>query len=173
MDNTANPYSYGYSGTNANQYPTPQSFQPSIQPNNLRNPNAYMHSVIQPLDNQFNPAIPFGSIRGRFVNNVEDIAPSEVPMDKSLSLFPMSDYSCIYAKQWQPDGTITTIKYVPEMQNVSSDTDKSSDNVTLDQLSQQLNNIEHMLKRQHRPKNHYYKKNQNGTNFHKKEVDND
>lgn len=35
-------------------------------------------------------------------------------MDGSVSLFPQNDYSAIYAKTWTKDGTIATVKYVPE-----------------------------------------------------------
>lgn len=54
------------------------------------------------------------SIPGRPVNNLDEITPQEVPMDGSVSLFPQNDYSAIYAKTWTKDGTIATVKYIPE-----------------------------------------------------------
>ena len=56
----------------------------------------------------------FQSIPGRLVNNLDEITPQEVPMDGSVSLFPQNDYSAIYAKTWTKDGTIATVKYVPQ-----------------------------------------------------------
>lgn len=56
----------------------------------------------------------FQSIPGRLVNNLDEITPQEVPMDGSVSLFPQNDYSAIYAKTWTKDGTIATVKFVPE-----------------------------------------------------------
>ena len=56
----------------------------------------------------------FQSIPGRLVNNLDEITPQEVPMDGSVSLFPQNDYSAIYAKTWTKDGTIATVKFIPE-----------------------------------------------------------
>lgn len=54
-------------------------------------------------------------IAGRMIENPNDITPDEVPMNGSLSVFPMSDLSCIYAKGWTDKG-IATVRYVPEKQ---------------------------------------------------------
>lgn len=48
------------------------------------------------------------TIFGRVINSENDITPNEVPMDGSISLFPLADYSKIFAKQWSQDGTIKT-----------------------------------------------------------------
>ena len=55
-------------------------------------------------------------ISSRLIKSLDEITPQEVPMDGSVSLFPMEDYSCVYAKAWNRDGTIRTVKYVPEKQ---------------------------------------------------------
>ena len=54
-------------------------------------------------------------ISGRVVNGPDEITPQEIPMDGTLSLFPQQDQSCIFAKSWNADGTIKTIRYVPEV----------------------------------------------------------
>ena len=64
----------------------------------------------------FNQPNRFQSIPGRTVNNLDEITPQEVPMDGSVSLFPQADYSAIYAKTWTKDGTIATMKFIPEKQ---------------------------------------------------------
>lgn len=51
-------------------------------------------------------------IYGRFVNSLGDITAQDVPMDGTAGYFPTSDGSIIYRKKWNPDGTISTIKYV-------------------------------------------------------------
>ena len=61
----------------------------------------------------------FQSIPGRLVNNLDEITPQEVPMDGSVSLFPQQDYSAIYAKTWTKDGTIATMKFIPEKQETA------------------------------------------------------
>lgn len=52
--------------------------------------------------------------RFKIVNRLEDITPNDVPMDGTSGIFPLSDNSAIYVKSWNTDGTIRTIKYVPE-----------------------------------------------------------
>lgn len=53
-------------------------------------------------------------IFGRVVNQIEEITANDVPMDGTSGIFPMSDGSAIYKKRWNADGTIQTVKYVPE-----------------------------------------------------------
>lgn len=92
-------------------------------------------------------------IPGRPVNNADEITPQEVPMDGSVSLFPQNDYSCIYAKTWTKEGTIATIKFVPEV--------PVEDNAVKEDPFQTINNrldkIEHILSNRNR-KPHYNKK---------------
>lgn len=54
------------------------------------------------------------SVRGRFVENPQSITPQDVPMDGSIGVYPIKDCSAVYLKAWQQDGTIKTIKYIPE-----------------------------------------------------------
>lgn len=51
---------------------------------------------------------------GRVITNPDEVTPQEVPMDGSVALFLMKDYSAIYAKAWNNNGTITPVKYVPD-----------------------------------------------------------
>lgn len=53
-------------------------------------------------------------IYGRPVNQIEEVLPQDVPMDGTCSLFPTNDGTAIYKKYWNSDGTIKTIKFVPE-----------------------------------------------------------
>lgn len=57
------------------------------------------------------------NLTGRIIQNENEITPNEVAMDGSVSLFPLGDYSAIIAKQWNANGTISTIKYVPVVDN--------------------------------------------------------
>lgn len=94
-------------------------------------------------------------ISSRLIKSLDEITPQEVPMDGSVSLFPMEDYSCVYAKAWNRDGTIRTVKYVPEKQE-----EVTQDSVTgfagadvlndilenIADLTQDVNDIKDMLK---------------------------
>lgn len=52
-------------------------------------------------------------IAGRMVGAPSEIVPNEVPMDGSVAFFPTSDGSAIFAKAWNPNGTISTVQYAP------------------------------------------------------------
>lgn len=93
-------------------------------------------------------------LSGRVINNSDDITPQEVPMDGSVSLFPQNDYSCIYAKTWTKEGTIATMKFIPE-QPQNAESQKSPLEMRLDSIDQR---IEALDKKLNRPRN-YQKKN--------------
>lgn len=99
-------------------------------------------------------------IQGRMVANPEEIMPSEVPMDGSVSFFPQSDCSCVYAKVWNADGTIKTFKFVPEIKMESNSQDPTSF------IIEKLNSIEERLDSMNKRNNHRYnnKKNFNKNN---------
>lgn len=54
-------------------------------------------------------------IFGRMVNDLSEISANDVPMDGSAGYFPSADGTSIYKKVWLPNGTIQTIRYVPEI----------------------------------------------------------
>lgn len=98
----------------------------------------------------------FQSIPGRLVNNLDEITPQEVPMDGSVSLFPQNDYSAIYAKTWTKDGTIATVKFVPE-QPAATTPQKSPIEERLDRIDQRFDHLEKMLSNRNKPKKPYNK----------------
>lgn len=97
----------------------------------------------------------FQSIPGRLVNNLDEITPQEVPMDGSVSLFPQNDYSAIYAKTWTKDGTIATVKFVPEQPQMEPQ--KSPLEERLDRIDQRFDKLEKMLSNRNKPKKSYNK----------------
>lgn len=99
------------------------------------------------------PSIP-SMLPGRQVANADEITPQEVPMDGSVSLFPQNDYSCIYAKTWTKEGTIATMKFIPE-QPQNAESQKSPLEMRLDSIDQRLEALDKKL---NRPRN-YQKKN--------------
>lgn len=86
------------------------------------------------------------SITGRVVSNPEEITPQEVPTDGSVAFFPASDNSCIYGKRWMPDGSISTVRFIPD----STDTQKQPDAMTI--LNGKLDQITQMLEDMKAPK---------------------
>lgn len=100
----------------------------------------------------------FHSIPGRLVNNLDEITPQEVPMDGSVSLFPQNDYSAIYAKTWAKDGTIATVKFIPEQPQITPQ--KSPIEERLDKIDQRFDRLEKMLSDRHKPRKPYNKPHQ-------------
>lgn len=120
----ANPY---YPTGYYPQYQPQQTYLPSTQPN-LAN---------------IAPNRPTPSLSGRVVNAETEITPNEVAMDGSVSVFPLADFSAIVAKQWNANGTISTIKYIPVVDSEEeSETDKlvRTMNQRFDELEKRLSN---------------------------------
>ena len=123
--NPYNPYNQQYTNS-YQQQPDAQQMQPNYQQ--------------APVPQQIK------GINGRVIGNVNEVTPNEVPMDGNISLFPMNDYSCIYAKMWNTDGTIQTVKFIPVVDNVQAApqakqlTDEHYNNIV-----ERLDKIEQML----------------------------
>ena len=73
---------------------------------------------------------------GKSVDNIEVVKAIDIPLDGSISYFPIADGSAIVTKQLQQDGTSRIIVYKP-MQN--KDTPKY---VTIEELNKQLKDID-------------------------------
>lgn len=107
-------------------------------------PNPDMYRPSNPYNTFNNFSHP--SIPGRQVANADEITPQEVPMDGSVSLFPQQDYSCIYAKTWTKEGTIATMKFVPEQPQAATE-QKSPLEERLDRIEQKLEALDKKLYR--------------------------
>lgn len=143
MTNQNNPFygSAGFTPMPGTSY-APQNGNYVAQSQTYQNPY-----VQQPSRFQFIP--------GRLVNNLDEITPQEVPMDGSVSLFPQQDYSAIYAKTWTKDGTIATVKFVPEQPQMEPQ--KSPLEERLDRIDQRFDKLEKMLSNRNKPKKPYSK----------------
>lgn len=113
---------------------------------------------------------------GRMVEKAEDITVGEVPLDGSLGLFPQKDGSCIYAKSWNPDGSIKTMKFVPaeETDVIPRKESVQEDQQTIDPFSTISEKLDLLLDiltspDSSKPKNGVKKNNQNGSGNEDKE----
>ena len=57
-------------------------------------------------------------IHGRPVSSVAEIGVGDVPTDGTTGWFPAHDGSCVWAKRWNANGSITTTRYVQEPMEV-------------------------------------------------------
>lgn len=123
---------------------TPNYSNPGFNPYTPTFYPTYTYPQIQPTQTYTSPSNhPVNrSIFGRIVTSENDITPNEVPMDGTVSLFPLADYSKIFAKQWNPDGTIKTTVFVMEVpQEESSRTPTFEEEVfrRFDSIEKKLN----------------------------------
>ena len=81
------------------------------------------------------------TIPGRMIYSPDEIMPQEVPMDGSVSLLPMHDWSCVYGKWWTSNGQIQTVKFVLEQPKKQIDESAMS----LSDISERLNKVERYL----------------------------
>lgn len=144
----------GYYGTNSYLYP-------QINPP-INTPSTYAQ--------QMTPTV----LPGRMVDKGEDIMVGEVPTDGSLGLFPQKDGSCIYAKSWNSDGTIRTMKFVPMEQDDSAPRKESVQEtqtpvVQDEEVNEKLDLILDLLTGPNPPKSKSGVKNQNGSDSKEKE----
>lgn len=105
-------------------------------------------------------------LSGRIVNSAGEIMPNEVPMDGNVGIFPQADGACIYVKAWNPNGTISTLKFVQEPTETAEKLPIGDDGYSV--LIERLDKIEKMLSKPYRNKKPYHNPNQNGG----KEVNN-
>lgn len=126
------------------------------------NQNSFGYPSLSAFSNT-RPTIP-----GRKVNGIEDIMPNEIPMDGTVSLFPKADFSCIFAKQWNSDGTISTVTFVPHSPNAqpsngSDDISKHENNEFNETVLKNLSDIKKMLSKQNNYRGKPYNRNFNKT----------
>lgn len=122
-------------------------------------PQGSQNSFMQPQPTMYGqgfPAVPGVSvvqaarprtIPCRMIYSPDEIVPQEVPMDGSVSLFPMHDWSCVYGKWWTSNGQIQTVKFILEQPKKQID----ESDVSLSDISERLNKVErHLFKSKHK-----------------------
>lgn len=132
-------------------------------------PQGSQNSFMQPQPMMYGqgfPAVPGVSgvqaarprtIPGRMIYSPDEIMPQEVPMDGSVSLFPMHDWSCVYGKWWTSNGQIQTVKFV--LEQPKKQIDESA--VSLTDISERLNKVERYLFKNKHKNNRPAAQNQN------------
>lgn len=77
---------------------------------------------------------------GRYINQIEEVMPREVPMDGRVAIFPTQSLEEIYLKAWDRNGSIRTFRYILDptqnlnAQNAASEPDMATK--ILDRLEQ-------------------------------------
>lgn len=88
-------------------YYNQQKYQPMpMQP--MSTPN-YMQPIVQ-------PATP-NSLLGKAVESIEVVKAMDIPLDGSISYYPLTDGTAIVSKQLQTDGTSKMVIYRPSTED--------------------------------------------------------
>lgn len=92
------------------------NYNPYYQPQmNRYQPMEYQqYQPSYPQNQQTYPQASLG-LQGKLIDNAEVVKVIEIPMDGSVSYFPLADGSAIVTKQLQKDGTSKTIIYKPSI----------------------------------------------------------
>lgn len=132
-------------------------------------PQGSQNSFMQPQPTMYGQGFPAVSgvsgvqaarprtIPGRMIYSPDEIMPQEVPMDGSVSLFPMHDWSCVYGKWWTSNGQIQTVKFV--LEQPKKQIDESA--VSLTDISERPNKVERYLFKNKHKNNRPAAQNQN------------
>lgn len=95
---------YGYNP----YYPQQQRFTGTEQPNQ------------QPMITTYQPPIQMtkpNNLLGKSVDNIDVVKAMDIPLDGSISYFPLTDGSAIVSKQLQNDGTSKIVVYKPTQED--------------------------------------------------------
>ena len=115
---------YGY-----NPYYQPQRFQNMEQPNQ------------QPMITTYQPPIQLSkptTLLGKAVESIDVVKATDIPLDGSISYFPLTDGSAIVSKQLQNDGTSKIVVYKP----TKEDKKEAIQFATLDDLQEAIGEID-------------------------------
>lgn len=128
-----NPY-YGYTP----QYgKTPYYMQqPMTTPQYQSQSNEYMQNI-QPATYQ-KPI----TLQGKSVDNIEVVKATDIPLDGSVSYFPLVDGSAIVTKQLQPDGTSRMIVYKPVETQQPKQVEVQETYITEKELDEKLSKLD-------------------------------
>lgn len=105
-------------------------------PYNLQN----NQSISQPRIEQPQYTQPAG-LQGKSVDSIDVVKAMDIPLDGSISYFPIADGTAIVTKQLQRDGTSKTIVYKP-LENEEIKTPKFITSDELDEAIGKVNNTE-------------------------------
>lgn len=88
-----------------NNYFNQQKYQPML---NQQMPQQYMQPInpIPAINSQI-------GLLGKIVESIDVVKAMDIPLDGSISYFPLTDGTAIVSKQLQTDGTSKTIVYKP------------------------------------------------------------
>ena len=109
----------------------PYYFQQPIQRPQSMEQMPQQPTYIQPITK------PLGLL-GKSVDSIDVVRATDIPLDGSISYFPLTDGSAIVTKQLRSDGTSKTVVYKPVVEDKSASTPTY---ITLDEFNKRFAEI--------------------------------
>lgn len=129
---------YGQPNYYGNQFYQPMRFHQPMQPVQPIQPIQQPQTIDQ--QQVYAKQQPIG-IQGKSVDSIEVVKAMDIPLDGSISYFPLTDGTAIVTKQLQMDGTSKTIVYKPiDEQEVVKETPKYVTENDLQETLKKYNN---------------------------------
>lgn len=107
-----------------------QRYQPMPMTNQQMQQPTYMQPIVQPTQ-------PIGLL-GKIVDSIDVVKSMDIPLDGSISYFPLADGTAIVCKQLQTDGTSKTTVYKP----VTEEQKELPKYATLEDVKKEISNID-------------------------------
>lgn len=106
---------------------------------NSYNQNPYFNPYFNPQQPQ--PVAPMkynaGGLQGKSIDNLEVVKAMDIPLDGSISYFPLVDGSAIVTKQLQQDGTSKITIFKP----IEAEESQPTKYATIEDIENRINNI--------------------------------
>lgn len=116
-------YMYGANGVNNNMQQPAQRYQPPMEQQYIQPQPIYKQSI---------------GLQGKTVDSIDVVKATDIPLDGSVSYFPLTDGSAIISKQLMQDGTSKVIIYKPVDENEIKDSPKF---VTMEEFDEKIKNF--------------------------------
>lgn len=126
-----NNYQPNYGVPGFNMYGVNPMYQPQMQ-------------RVQPMEQPYNQYVPQpvykqqGGLQGKSVDSLDVVKAMEIPLDGSISYFPLTNGTAIITKQLQTDGTSKTVVYEPVKEE---NKEERPQYITAEELKKQVNII--------------------------------
>ena len=110
-------------------YPQQQRFQNVEQPNQQPMMTTYQQPIQLTKSN---------NLLGKSVDNIDVVKAMDIPLDGSVSYFPLTDGSAIVSKQLQTDGTSKIVVYKPTQEEKK----EAIQFATLEDIQEAIDNLD-------------------------------
>lgn len=122
-----------------NNFVQPYYQNPLVQPYNYQPMYQNMQQPMQQPIQKVQTTEQFPRLQGKSVDSVDVVKAMDIPLDGSISYFPLTDGTAIVSKQLQQDGTSKTVIYKPvEEKDIAEELPKY---ITIDEFNAAISKI--------------------------------